>query len=190
MVEQVMPKRQKSPKQRAKKKVKKRWNADTKTLEVESDGDKVTMDEKEYSGEINTVTSTTSEDNGTPTLAVDATSVDIAGTGSAPLIAAEAFARLVIVEPSPSISTSPPSVLHPNTCLEQTTPLDQPNVNKEPQVNHLLYCPECYLPLHPDPKPERLYIFLHALRYTTSLGTFETDMPEWAEEGWEWDTEW
>ncbi|KZT06240.1 pseudouridine synthase [Laetiporus sulphureus 93-53] len=48
------------------------------------------------------------------------------------------------------------------------------------------YCPECYLPLHPDPKPERLYIFLHALRYTTSLGTFETEMPEWASEGFTW----
>ncbi|KAG2347351.1 pseudouridine synthase [Suillus weaverae] len=50
-----------------------------------------------------------------------------------------------------------------------------------------LYCSECYLPLHPDPKPEKLYIFLHALRYTTSLGCFETDMPEWADEGWKWD---
>lgn len=50
-----------------------------------------------------------------------------------------------------------------------------------------LYCSECYLPLHPDPKPERLYIFLHALRYTTSLGSFETEMPEWAVEGWIWD---
>lgn len=49
------------------------------------------------------------------------------------------------------------------------------------------YCPECYLPLHPDPKPEKLYIFLHALRYTTSLGSFETKMPEWAAEGWVWD---
>jgi hypothetical protein len=49
------------------------------------------------------------------------------------------------------------------------------------------YCPECYLPLHPDPKPEKLYIFLHALRYTTSLGKFETPMPEWAQEGWVWD---
>ncbi|KAJ7198474.1 pseudouridine synthase, partial [Mycena pura] len=49
------------------------------------------------------------------------------------------------------------------------------------------YCPECYLPLHPDPKPQKLYIFLHALRYTTSLGKFETPMPEWAQEGWEWD---
>ncbi|CAE6425854.1 unnamed protein product [Rhizoctonia solani] len=26
-----------------------------------------------------------------------------------------------------------------------------------------LYCTECYLPLRPDPKPESLYIFLHAL---------------------------
>ena len=48
------------------------------------------------------------------------------------------------------------------------------------------YCPECYLPLHPDPKPEKLYIFLHALRYTTSLGSFETEMPDWAAEGWTW----
>jgi len=49
-----------------------------------------------------------------------------------------------------------------------------------------LYCPECYLPLHPDPKPEKLYIFLHALTYELSLGRFETEMPEWAKEGWEW----
>jgi tRNA pseudouridine synthase 9 len=50
-----------------------------------------------------------------------------------------------------------------------------------------LFCPDCYLPLHPDPKPEKLYIFLHALKYTTSLGTFQTEMPKWAEEGWEWE---
>jgi tRNA pseudouridine32 synthase len=49
-----------------------------------------------------------------------------------------------------------------------------------------LYCTECYLPLHPDPEPERLYIFLHALRYTTSLGSFKTEMPTWAQEGWTW----
>lgn len=56
-----------------------------------------------------------------------------------------------------------------------------------PDAKGMTYCPECYLPLHPDPKPERLYIFLHALRYTTSMGKFETEMPEWAAEGWEWD---
>ena len=50
-----------------------------------------------------------------------------------------------------------------------------------------LYCPECYLPLHPDPKPDKLYIFLHALTYELSLGRFETVMPEWAKEGWTWE---
>lgn len=50
-----------------------------------------------------------------------------------------------------------------------------------------LFCPDCYLPLHPDPNPEKLYIFLHALKYTTSLGEFSTEMPEWAAEGWFWD---
>ena len=46
---------------------------------------------------------------------------------------------------------------------------------------------ECYVPLHPDPPPppERLQ-FLHAPRYSTSLGMFETNMPEWAAEGWKW----
>lgn len=63
---------------------------------------------------------------------------------------------------------------------DRRTDLSQPKTEMH-------YCPECYLPIHPDPKPEKLYIFLHALRYTTSLGCFETDMPEWAAEGWEWD---
>jgi tRNA pseudouridine synthase 9 len=44
------------------------------------------------------------------------------------------------------------------------------------------YCPECYLPLFPDPSPDKLYIYLHALRYTTSLGTFDTPLPPWAKE--------
>lgn len=51
------------------------------------------------------------------------------------------------------------------------------------------YCSECFLPLRPDPKQARLRIFLHALRYTTSLGTFKTEMPGWATERWTWDSE-
>ena len=51
-----------------------------------------------------------------------------------------------------------------------------------------LYCPECYLPLHPDPTPEKLYIFLHALRYTSaSLGAFETRLPEWSAKDYIWE---
>jgi len=48
-----------------------------------------------------------------------------------------------------------------------------------------LYCKECYLPLHPDPPAGKLFIFLHALRYTTSHGSFETEMPWWSERNWE-----
>ncbi|KAI0789631.1 pseudouridine synthase [Abortiporus biennis] len=64
---------------------------------------------------------------------------------------------------------------------------DAKETNPSEHLEEMRYCPECYLPMHPDPKPERLYIFLHALRYTTSLGKFETEMPEWATPGWEWD---
>jgi len=71
--------------------------------------------------------------------------------------------------------------------MELEPPKEEGSTAEQPTENGTLYCPECYLPLHPDPKPENLYIFLHALKYTTSLGSFETGMPEWAAEGWEWE---
>ncbi|KAG8945734.1 hypothetical protein FRC04_000593 [Tulasnella sp. 424] len=46
------------------------------------------------------------------------------------------------------------------------------------------YCKECFLPLWPDPKPSELYIYLHALRYSTSKWSFETETPFWAKEDW------
>jgi tRNA pseudouridine synthase 9 len=70
--------------------------------------------------------------------------------------------------------------------IEQSFPPQLSSLTRDGR-DEATYCPECYLPLHPDPKPEKLYIFLHALRYSTSLGTFETEMPEWAKEGWVWD---
>ncbi|KAI0767185.1 pseudouridine synthase [Fomes fomentarius] len=72
---------------------------------------------------------------------------------------------------------------------DPTSPPVTESASAEPVAdeNGMLYCPECFVPLHPDPKPESLYIFLHALKYTTSLGTFETQMPAWAAEGWEWE---
>lgn len=48
------------------------------------------------------------------------------------------------------------------------------------------YCPECYLPLQPDPRPEKLFIFLHAWRYTTKEWTFKTEMPFWAAKNYRW----
>lgn len=50
-----------------------------------------------------------------------------------------------------------------------------------------LYCKECYVPLHPDPPAGKLFIFLHALRYTTSHGEFGTEMPWWALNTWNGD---
>lgn len=39
------------------------------------------------------------------------------------------------------------------------------------------FCRECHIPLAPDPKPESLFIYLHAWRYTTdALGTWATPM--------------
>ncbi|KAG8220523.1 pseudouridine synthase [Butyriboletus roseoflavus] len=86
-----------------------------------------------------------------------------------------------------------PAPLEPEGATQLTLPeatsrlpsLVAPGPEADPATG-TLYCPECYLPLHPDPKPERLYIFLHALKYELSLGRFETEMPEWAKEGWEW----
>lgn len=48
----------------------------------------------------------------------------------------------------------------------------------------------CYIPLSPDPDPDRLFIYLHARRYKTSYGDFETGMPVWAREGWDGDDTW
>ena len=85
------------------------------------------------------------------------------------------------------LSTDSPSQLTIEEVLSKISSMEPAqDVNTVIQSDNL-YCPECYLPLHPDPKPEKLYIFLHARKYTTSLGAFETDMPEWAAEGWVWD---
>ena len=85
---------------------------------------------------------------------------------------------------SASSSTLPSEVGTPDP-----TPAPVVEESSEPlsDADGMHYCPECFVPLHPDPKPETLYIFLHARRYTTSLGSFETEMPEWAAEDWEWE---
>lgn len=45
-------------------------------------------------------------------------------------------------------------------------------------------CPECKVPLLPDPNPESLFIFLHAFKYETDDWSFEDTFPWWAEEDW------
>ncbi|SPO27042.1 related to DRAP deaminase RIB2 [Ustilago trichophora] len=46
------------------------------------------------------------------------------------------------------------------------------------------FCPECKIPLLPDPKPEELYIYLHAIKYWTDEWSFEDALPWWAREDW------
>ncbi|KAG6918886.1 hypothetical protein DXG01_010950 [Tephrocybe rancida] len=90
--------------------------------------------------------------------------------------------------PEPEVpSIDPPTQLSDEEVLRKVATMNPQAESTAVVQSDNLYCPECYLPLHPDPKPERLYIFLHAKRYTTSLGSFETEMPEWAAEGWSWD---
>ncbi|EED82536.1 predicted protein, partial [Postia placenta Mad-698-R] len=105
--------------------------------------------------------------------------------------AKEALAKLAAFRVPPPgavlVPQSSASTASATTAPLATSATDSDSATPSPvkdTANGALYCSECYLPLHPDPKPERLYIFLHALRYTTSLGSFETGIPEWAAEGW------
>ncbi|KAI8369647.1 pseudouridine synthase [Radiomyces spectabilis] len=43
-------------------------------------------------------------------------------------------------------------------------------------------CEQCSVSLLPDPKPEDLYIWLHAWRYAGNGWSYETELPEWARE--------
>jgi len=119
-------------------------------------------------------------DNGSNTASDITTPAKSANLISAP------NASLEVVNLTPAPTDQPPQFTTEEILnkISQMESLPDPSAFSESEH---LYCPECYLPLHPDPKPERLYIFLHALKYSTSLGAFETEMPEWATEGYEWD---
>lgn len=110
---------------------------------------------------------------------------------TSPLAQSEGAARQQRVIGSDAAAPSEESEEAPaQLTLDEVAPRLSSMVAPGPEVDPTtgtLYCPECYLPLHPDPKPETLYIFLHALTYELSLGRFETEMPEWAKEGWEWE---
>jgi hypothetical protein len=97
------------------------------------------------------------------------------------LTVAEALAKIALLD---NVATN---TTHVTREFQDTETSDSLSQGSDAEIVNHSYCPECYLPLHPDPKPERLYIFLHALKYTTSLGSFETDMPEWTRESWEWE---
>ncbi|GAA5974405.1 hypothetical protein JCM11641_005264 [Rhodosporidiobolus odoratus] len=47
------------------------------------------------------------------------------------------------------------------------------------------FCKTCFTPLLPDPRPEQLFIWLHAMRYHTVEWDFQSELPYWAEETYE-----
>ncbi|GAA5963004.1 hypothetical protein JCM3765_006748 [Sporobolomyces pararoseus] len=47
------------------------------------------------------------------------------------------------------------------------------------------FCRKCFTPLLPDPKPNQLFIWLHAMRYTTTEWDWKSELPYWAEESYE-----
>ena len=67
-------------------------------------------------------------------------------------------------------------------------PADTPSPLQKPAYIPEGFCQECFIPLVDDPDPETLFIYLHALRYTTDgLGRWETPLPRWAGKGWKGD---
>ncbi|POY70497.1 hypothetical protein BMF94_6411 [Rhodotorula taiwanensis] len=47
------------------------------------------------------------------------------------------------------------------------------------------FCSTCFVPLVPDPRPEQLFIWLHAMRYTTIEWDWSSELPYWAEASYE-----
>lgn len=45
-------------------------------------------------------------------------------------------------------------------------------------------CAECFLPLLVEEPRKQLFIYLHALRYTTTEWDWSSEMPDWAIEGY------
>ncbi|KAF8911557.1 tRNA-pseudouridine synthase [Gymnopilus junonius] len=118
--------------------------------------------------------------------ATEGPTVAVSGTSelSTPLV--EDIAPCPIVEQATTTDPDAPTQITLEAAVEKISIAPVTGFDTTSDSEHI-YCPECYLPLHPDPNPEKLYIFLHALKYTTSLGSFSTEMPEWSAEGWEWD---
>ncbi|TKA56452.1 hypothetical protein B0A53_02023 [Rhodotorula sp. CCFEE 5036] len=47
------------------------------------------------------------------------------------------------------------------------------------------FCSTCFVPLVPDPRPEQLFIWLHAMRYTTTEWDWSSALPYWAADDYE-----
>ncbi|GJN91944.1 hypothetical protein Rhopal_004972-T1 [Rhodotorula paludigena] len=52
-------------------------------------------------------------------------------------------------------------------------------------INDGGFCSTCFTPLMPDPRPEQLFIWLHAMRYQTTEWDWSSELPYWAEAEYE-----
>lgn len=59
----------------------------------------------------------------------------------------------------------------------QRTPPPPPGEDMPPGT---ATCDTCYIPLLPDPAPQDMYIYLHAIKYWTDTWVFEDELPWWA----------
>jgi hypothetical protein len=48
-------------------------------------------------------------------------------------------------------------------------------------------CEECTIPNFPDPEPDQLFIWLHALKYEVCGCKYETELPYWAKDDFDGD---
>lgn len=51
---------------------------------------------------------------------------------------------------------------------------------KEEDKGDGTFCPSCFVPLVPDPRPDQLFIWLHALRYKTTEWDYMSEYPYWS----------
>lgn len=98
-----------------------------------------------------------------------------------------------VLPPGPVLShrvkTGPRGKRPSKRVLPEPLPDDTPSPLRRPDYLPPGFCEQCFVPLPDDPDPEGLFIYLHALRYTTeNLGRWETPLPRWA--GSEWDGDW
>ncbi|GAA5877462.1 hypothetical protein JCM3774_001619 [Rhodotorula dairenensis] len=67
-----------------------------------------------------------------------------------------------------------------NGAINMAALADDPSASLTRTADNDGFCSTCFVPLVPDPRPEQLFIWLHAMRYTTIEWDWSSDLPYWA----------
>ncbi|MBW0512561.1 hypothetical protein O181_052276 [Austropuccinia psidii MF-1] len=78
-------------------------------------------------------------------------------------------------------------MLHIDKAFKSVEELQKIKSIDSPNNSNAEFCSDCGIPLLPDPKPDQLYIYLHAYRYQTDSWDYSSEMPWWAIDN-EWKT--